>query len=79
MHRHRAEVQRLRRAGDLHQARAQLDQARTYTDEVLALFYELADLNQGLIERKEVPTFITANVKNWIEEEAKAIKAGKTD
>jgi len=27
------------------------------------LFYTLADLNQGLIERKEVPTFIKANVK----------------
>ena len=61
------------------QARAQLDKSRAYTDEVLALFYALADLNQGLIERKEVPTFITANVKNWLEEEAKAIAAGKKD
>ena len=37
------------------------------------------DLKQGLIERQEVPTFITANVKNWLEEEAKAITAGNRD
>ncbi len=65
----------LRRAGQFDQARAQLEKSRAYTDEVLALFYTLADLNQGLIERKEVPTFITANVKNWLDEEAKAIAA----
>ena len=41
------------------------------------MFYKLADLKQGLIERQEVPTFITANVKNWLEEEDKAIVAGK--
>ena len=56
-----------------------MDRARAYADEVLALFYALADLNQGLIERQEVPTFITANVKNWLGEEAKAIAAGKKD
>jgi hypothetical protein len=75
VHRQRDEIQRLRRAGELDQARVQLERSRGYTDEVLALFYALADLNQGLIERKEVPTFITANVKNWLEEEAKAIEA----
>ena len=79
VHRQRDEIQRLRRAGEFDQARAQLEKARAYTDEVLALFYTLADLNQGLIERKEVPTFITANVKNWLDEEAKAIAAGKKD
>ena len=79
VHRQRDEIQRLRRAGEFDQARAQLEKSRAYTDEVLALFYTLADLNQGLIERQEVPTFITANVKNWLEEEAKAIAAGKKD
>lgn len=78
-HRQRAEIQRLRGAGEFDQARAQLDRARAYTDEVLALFYALADLNQGLIERQEVPTFIKANVKNWLDEEAKALAAGKKD
>jgi hypothetical protein len=38
-----------------------------------------ADLKQGLIERQEVPTFITANMKNWLDEETKAIGAGKRD
>ena len=79
VHRQRDEIRRLRRAGDFEQAHAQLEKSRTYTDEVLALFYTLADLNQGLIERQEVPTFITANVKNWLDEEAKAIAAGKKD
>ncbi|HOX55368.1 MAG TPA: DUF4838 domain-containing protein [Candidatus Paceibacterota bacterium] len=79
VHRQRDDIQRLRRAGQFAPARAQLERARAYTDEVLALFYTLADLNQGLIERKEVPTFITANVKNWIEEEAKAIAAGNKE
>ena len=69
----------LGRGGEFDQARVQLERSRAYTDEVLALFYALADLNQGLIERQEVPTFITANVKNWLDEEAKAIAAGKKD
>jgi hypothetical protein len=79
VHRQHAEIQRLRHEGKFDQARAQLEKARAYADEVLALFYALADLNQGLIERQEVPTFITANVKNWLGEEAKAIAAGKRD
>ena len=79
VHRRRSEIQRLRRAGQFEQARSALDQARALTDDVIALFYNLADLNQGLIERKEVPSFITANVKNWLEEEAKAVAAEKRD
>ena len=79
VHRQHDEIRRLRRAGEFDPARAQLEKSRAYTDEVLALFYTLADLKQGLIERQEVPTFITANVKNWLEEEAKAIAAGKKD
>ena len=79
VHRQRDDIRRLRRAGEFDQARAQLDRSRAYTDQVLALFYKLADLNQGLIERQEVPTFITANVKNWLDEEAKAIAGSKRD
>jgi hypothetical protein len=79
VHRQRAEIQALRRSGELDQARALLEKSRTYTDEVLALFYQLANLNQGLMDRNEVPVFIKANVKNWIEEEEKVLKAGKKD
>lgn len=79
VHRQRDQIRSLRRAGEFDLARAQLEKSRTDTDEVLAIFYALADLNQGLIERQEVPTFITANVKNWLDEEAKAIAAGKKD
>jgi hypothetical protein len=77
VHRRHDAIGQLRREGNFDQAAALLDKARAYTDEVIALFYALADLKQGLIERQEVPTFITANVKNWLEEEAKAIAAGK--
>jgi hypothetical protein len=31
------------------------------------------------MDRNEVPVFIKANVKNWIEEEEKVLKAGKKD
>jgi hypothetical protein len=73
VHRQRQEIQQLRRQGRFDDARAALDRARADTDQVLALFYALADLNQGLVDRKEIPTFITANVKNWLAEEAKAV------
>lgn len=79
VHRRHDDIQRLRRAGEFAQADTRLEQARAYTDEVLALFYTLADLQQGLIERQEIPTFIKANVTNWLEEEAKAIAAAKRD
>jgi len=79
VHRQRDEIRAFRRAGQFDKARAQLDQSRAYTDDVLTVFYSLADLDQGLIERQEVPTFIKANVKNWLDEEAKAIVAEKRD
>lgn len=75
IHRQRNEIQRLRKSGNFAKAEERLNAAKTNTDEVLTFFYTLADLNQGLIERKEVPTFIKANLKNWIDEEAKAIAA----
>ncbi len=77
VHRQRNEIQGLRRAGKLDEATAALEKSRAYCEQVLTLFYSLADLNQGLIERQEVPTFITANVKNWLDEESKAIAAKK--
>jgi len=73
IHRQQDEIQRLRKSGNLVEAQKRLDEAKTNTDKVLDYFYELADLNQGLIERKEIPTFIKANLKNWIDEEGKAI------
>ena len=73
--RHRAEVRALREAGRLNEAAERLKQARSYTNEVLKLFHNLADLNQGLIERNEIPGFITLGVQGWIEEETKALSA----
>jgi Domain of unknown function (DUF4838)/Glycosyl hydrolase family 67 N-terminus len=79
---HLAEAQRLhdmvlilRKQGKFEEASNVLAKARVYIDEVMALFYSLADSNQGLIERKEVPGFIKMAVKDWIDGEAKAISA----
>lgn len=72
-HRQRQVIRDLYASGALDEAEQGLEAARTYTDEILAWFYALADREEGLIDRKEVPTFIQANVKNWLDEEAKAI------
>jgi hypothetical protein len=76
MYRQRDEIRRLRVLGKFDQATARLDKARVYTDRLLDFFYELADLNQGLMDRNEVPSFIKMKVKGWIEEEAKNVAAG---
>ena len=72
-HRRRDEIRRLRESGEFDRAQHHLEKARTFTDELLAYFYQLADLNQGLMDRNEVPSFIKANVKGWLGEEARAI------
>ena len=77
MHRQRAEIKKSRHAGQFDRTEELLKKSRVYTDEVLAWFYLLADINQGLMDRNEVPTFIKANVKNWIEEEEKALAETK--
>jgi hypothetical protein len=74
VHRQREQIQKLRGSGDLEKARAMLGDATKDTDEVLALFHSLADSYQGLIEKKEIPTFIKANVKNWLGEEQKLLQ-----
>ena len=52
-------------------AAQRLDEARTFIGELLAYFYQIADLNQGLMDRNEVPSFIEANVKGWLDESGK--------
>jgi hypothetical protein len=73
MQRQRGEIQKARKTGQLSQAEDLLQKARKYTDGVMAYFYSLADLNEGLMDRNEIPSFIKANVKNWIEEEEKEL------
>lgn len=77
MHRQQREIRSLRKEGVFAAAELNLASARKYTDEVMQLFYKLADLNQGLMDRNEVGGFIKMAVKNWIDEEAKAIAAEK--
>ncbi len=72
-HRQREEIRRLREAGKLDEAADLLQKARAFTDDVLKMFHALADANQGLIDKGEIPSFITAGVKGWIDEEARAI------
>ena len=73
MQRQRQEMQRARKAGQSSDAQELLQRARKYTDDLLAYFYTLADLNEGLIDRNEIPGFIKANVKNWLDEEEKEL------
>jgi hypothetical protein len=79
MHRRRDEVRALRKAGDFARAGAALDEARPFTAGLMALFRSLADLDEGLMDRNEVPGFIKLRVEGWLDEEAKAIAAGKRD
>lgn len=76
-HRLRQEVRRLRDGKRYDEAEALLGKARTYADEILAYFQKLADLDQGLIDKNEVPGFIRMGVKNWLDEEAKAIREAR--
>ena len=74
-HRLRHQVQWARHQGNFPQAAKLLEAARVATDAVLALCSQLADRNQGLIDKNEVAGFIKLGVKNWIDAEAKAIAA----
>jgi hypothetical protein len=74
-HRLRDVVELLRTAGKFDDATKVLDKARLQTDKTLDLFYALADMNQGLIERAEVGGFIKLGVKNWIADEDKRLAA----
>jgi len=71
----RHQIQWARHDGDFAEATKLLAAAEVYTDSIMGRFYDLADLNEGLIDKNEVPTFIKMNVKNWIDSESKAIAA----
>lgn len=73
VHRHRYHVQMLRERGDFAQARRELDAARTCGESVLYRFYALADLEQGLIERKDIGFLPKIIVLDWTDAESKAI------
>lgn len=76
MWRLREEIQKLRGEGKFKKALEKVEEARKYTQDLLAWLYELADLNQGLVDRNEIPGFLGMKVKDWVEEEAKAIEEG---
>jgi hypothetical protein len=73
IHRQREAIRKARHEKQFDQAEALLRQARTDTDAVLEYFYFIADLNEGLMDRNEVPSFIKANVKDWLAEEEKKL------
>jgi hypothetical protein len=74
-HRLRHQVQWARQQGEFDRAAKLLEAARVETDRMLASFAELADRNQGLIDKAEVTGFVKLAVKNWIDAEATAIAA----
>lgn len=75
MYRLRDEIRLKRAAGNFPRAASLLAKAGVYTDALLDYFYEIADLNQGLMDRNEVPSFIRLKVKGWIDEEAAKIES----
>lgn len=75
VHVYREKVAALREAGEFGKASELVEEARTCADGVIAFLAELAALDQGLIDRKEVPGFISLGVKGWIEKEEKLISA----
>jgi hypothetical protein len=68
------EVKRLREEGQFGRAKTRLDQLRRSTDDVLKFLHSLADLNQGLIDGKEVDGMISLILKGQIEEESRALE-----
>lgn len=75
MHRLHHVIQILRSENKFDQAAIVLEKAAVQTDSVMLRFYTLAGLNQGLIDKNEIPGFIKMAVKNWIDDEAKFIAA----
>lgn len=74
-HRMHDEIEKLRAAGEFDKAKALIEEAKAYTDALIAHMASLAELEQGLIDRNEVPAFMTMTIKGWIEGEEKAVAA----
>ena len=74
-HRRRQKIEQLRAGGEFKEAKECLKTAKKYVDDLLAHMTKLGKLNQGLIDEREVPGFISLGLKGWIEKEEKAINA----
>ena len=77
-HRYHDEIVRLRQAKEFENAAHLLEKAKEYTDRLIEHLASLAALDIGLIDRKEVPNFMTMQIKEWIGREEKAIQAKST-
>lgn len=75
----RALIQKARANKDFQGAEGLITQARRDAEDVLAWFHALADCRQGLIEKQEIPSFITWGVKNWIDEETKTLEYAREE
>lgn len=73
-HRMHDEIIALRSEGDFETAGKMLQQAKDYTDQVIQHLHRVSDLQQGMIDKKEIPGFMTQKIKCWIEIEEKAIE-----
>lgn len=79
LHRRHAKISRLRESGEFEKASELIPKARAYAEELLAHMTSLAESDQGLIDRNEVPGFISLGVTHWIGREQKAIEAKSTE
>jgi hypothetical protein len=74
MHRRRGEIRNLRQEGRFMEAEKALDSLRHETDDLLTFGTSLAELNQGLVDRKDLTGFISLLFKGWLDQEAKALR-----
>lgn len=65
----------LRSQGKFDEAALVLNKAKVHADKIMTMFYTLADLNEGLIERNEVGGFIKLGITGWLDDESKRIAA----
>ena len=68
-------IDTLRSQGKFDEASKELEKARTHTDKVMDMFYAVANMNEGLIDKNEVGGFIKLVIKGWMDDEAKKITA----
>jgi hypothetical protein len=59
--------ERLMDEGKQTEARKTLEEAKLRADRAIAYMSELAELDQGLIDRNEVPGFMTLGIRGWID------------
>jgi hypothetical protein len=73
------ELDRLRNAGRLDEARTCLGELKGLSETILELAHSYAELNQGLIDIKVFDMFVATALKGRVEAQAKTLNSGKSE